>query len=218
MSSIQNQRELLKNQKESKKKKTIITVVAVVLVLAIVLALVYLLPEKRVEGFSLGDPNAPVKVDQFSNYNCIHCINFANEQEADFIKNYVDTGKVYWTYHNYQFVEDDSSPAAEATYCAGEQGAFFDYKKLVYQAASAGYAGKFAEESLINYAKEVNLNLDEFAQCRESDRQIEVMNQGREYGRNNQVQYTPQFLVNGTLSFAADLQATIDSALEAAGN
>ena len=218
MSSIQNQREILKNQKESKQKKTTITIVSVVLVLAIVLALVYFLPKKRVEGFSLGDPNAPVKVDQFSNYNCIHCINFANEQEADFIKNYVDTGKVYWTYHNYQFVEDDSSPAAEATYCAGEQGAFFDYKKLVYQAASAGYAGKFAEESLINYAKEVNLNLDEFAQCRESDRQIEVMHQGREYGRNNQVQYTPQFLVNGTLSFAADLQATIDTALEAAGN
>ena len=143
---------------------------------------------------------------------------FANEQEADFIKNYVDTGKVYWTYHNYQFIEDDSSPAAEATYCAGEQGKFFDYKKLVYQAASAGYAGKFAEESLVNYAKELNLNLDEFAQCRESDRQIEVMDQGREYGRNNEVQYTPQFLVNGTLSFAADLEATIDSALEAAGN
>ena len=218
MSTIQNQRQLLKDQKESKKRKTIITVVSVVLVVAIVLALVYFLPKKRVEGYSMGDPEAPVKVDQFSNFNCIHCINFASEQEADFIKNYVDTGKVYWTYHNYQFVEDDSSPAAEATYCAGEQGKFFDYKKLVYQAASAGYAGKFAEESLINYAKDVNLDLDEFAQCRESDRQIDVMDQGREYGRNNNVQYTPQFLVNGTLSFAADLEATINSALEDAGN
>ncbi len=126
--------------------------------------------------------------------------------------------KVYWTYHNYQFVEDDSSPAAEATYCAGEQGKFFDYKKLVYQAASAGYAGKFAEESLVNYAKELNLNLDEFAQCRESDRQIDVINQGRDYGSSNNIQYTPQFMVNGKLSLATDLQATIDSALKAAGN
>jgi protein-disulfide isomerase len=30
------------------------------------------------DGFSIGDPNAPVKVEQFSDFRCSHCQNFAS--------------------------------------------------------------------------------------------------------------------------------------------
>ena len=211
MSTIQSQRELLKNQKESKKKKTILTIVALVLVVAIVLALVYFLPKKRVEGFSTGNPDAPVKVDQFSNYNCIHCINFANEQEADFIKNYIDTGKVYWTYHNYQFVEDDSSPAAEATYCAAEQNAMWQYKKLLFTYST--YTGAFAEANLIDYAGQLDLDTDKFSACLQSDANLAKLDEIMSYANSLGIDSTPQFSVNGTIVYMDTLDETVDAAL-----
>lgn len=216
MTTLKSQRELLKTQRESQKKKTIITLLSVVGIVAVALVLLYFIPRRKVNGPSVGDPAALVKVEQFSNFTCSHCQTYALESEASFLKDYVDSGKVYLTYYNYQFQEDDSSKAAEATYCAGEQNKFWDYKKLVYQNAS--YAGAFADESLRTYASNVGLNMDEFESCLESDRQVSVIAQGREYGQMQGVNATPTFLVNGKAVYQNELIDAVDAALAAVGN
>ncbi len=216
MTTLKSQRELLKTQRESQKKKTIITLLSVVGIVAVAFVLLYFIPRRKVNGPSVGDPAALVKVEQFSNFTCSHCQTYALESEASFLKDYVDSGKVYLTYYNYQFQEDDSSKAAEATYCAGEQNKFWDYKKLVYQNAS--YAGAFADESLRTYASNVGLNMDEFESCLESDRQVSVIAQGREYGQMQGVNATPTFLVNGKAVYQNELIDAVDAALAAVGN
>lgn len=216
MTSLKNQRELLKAQREKQKKKAITTIFAVVGVIALALVLLYFIPRRKVNGPSVGDPEAPVKVEQFSNFTCSHCRTFALENEESFIKDYVDSGKVYLTYYNYQFQEDDSSKAAEATYCAGEQNKFWEYKKLIYQ--NAGFIGAFADESLRTYANTTGLNTDEFQSCLESDRQVNVIDEGRQYGQMIGVNATPTFAVNGELVYSNELRAAVDAALAAAGN
>ncbi len=216
MTTLKNQRELLKAQRESQKKKTITSILVVVGVVAVALVLLYFLPRREVNGPSVGDPAAFVKVEQFSNFTCSHCQTYALESEADFLKDYVDSGKVYLTYFNYQFQEDDSSKAAEATYCAGEQNKFWDYKKLVYQNAS--YAGAFADESLRTYASNVSLNMNDFESCLQSDRQLSVIEEGRQYAQMKGINATPTFLVNGKLVYQNELRAAVDTALAAAGN
>ncbi|NLC14040.1 MAG: thioredoxin domain-containing protein, partial [Chloroflexi bacterium] len=124
---------------------------------------------------------------------------------------YVDSGKVYLTYYNYQFQEDDSSKAAEATYCAGEQNKFWEYKKLVYQ--NARYTGAFADESLRTYARDVSLNMDDFESCLQSDRQIKVIENGRQYAQMQGIDATPTFLVNGKLVYQNELRDAVDAAL-----
>ncbi len=215
MTSLKNQREVLKAQRGSQKKKNIISVAAVIGVVVIALLLLYFIPRRQVDGPSVGDPNAPVKVEQFSNFTCSYCRSFALESEPDFVKEYVDSGKVYLTYFNYQFQEDDSSKAAEATYCAGEQNKFWDYKKLVYQ--NATFAGAFADESLRNYASNVGLNMAEFEECLESDRQVKVISDGRQYAQMLGVNATPTFSVNGKLVYQNELIAAVDAALAEAG-
>ena len=216
MSTLKKQRELLKTQRESQKKKTIISAIAVVAVVAIALVLLYFVPRREVDGPSAGDPDAPVKVAQFSNFTCSHCRTYTLESEASFMKDYVDSGKVYLTYYNYQFQEDDSSKAAEATYCAGEQNKFWDYKKMVFQ--NVGYAGAFADESLRNYAGDVGLNMTEFESCLESDRQVKVIADGRQYAQMLGVNATPTFAVNGKLYYQNELRAAIDAALAEVNN
>lgn len=211
MTTLKNQREMLKAQRESRKKKTILMVFAVVGVVALALLLLYFVPRRKADGPSLGDPEALVKVEQFSNFTCSHCQTFALESEPGFLKDYVDSGKVHLTYFNYQFQEDDSSKAAEATYCAGEQNKFWEYKKLVYQNAS--YAGAFADESLRTYARNVSLNIDEFESCLQSDRQVKVITDGRQYAQMLGVNATPTFAVNGKLVYQNELREAVDAAL-----
>lgn len=167
-------------------------------------------------GPSVGDPNAPIIVEQFSNFTCSHCRNFALESEADFIKNYVDTGKVYLTYYNFQFSNDESVNGAEAAYCAGEQNSFFEYKKSVY--LNVQFSGAFAENNIQKYARDLDLNMDEFNECLESDRMLEVITQSRDYAQEVGAEYTPMFRVNGQLVFANELNDTIDNLLANAAN
>ena len=131
MAQKNSQRELLKAQREreARKRTTRLLIGAFVLVVAVLL--IYFLPKlldtSKVSGYanqhgrSIGDPNAPVKVVEFSNFGCSHCRTFALEKEEQFVKDYVETGKVYFTYSVFQFNEDLTLKASEAAYCAGEQ-------------------------------------------------------------------------------------------------
>ena len=113
MSGPQSQREKLREKRKQAAKKRIATLVIVLSAVALAIFLIAMLPKLSLDknqlylqdGFSIGDPNAPVKVEEFSDFRCSHCQNFALNYEADFIEKYVDTGKVYLTFHNYAFQE-----------------------------------------------------------------------------------------------------------------
>ena len=216
MTNLQSQRKMLKDQKAKQKKKQVTTFLIVAVVLIVAFSLIYFLPRKKVAGPSMGNPEAPVKVEQFSNYTCSHCQNFALNMEDSFRETYIDTGKVYLTYYNYQFTDDESADAAEATYCAGEQGKFFEFKKQVYM--NLQYPGVFAEDSLNNYAKLVGLNMSKFQECLASDKHVNTVTEARNYAQMQKVQYTPSFMVNGKIVTANELNDAVEAALAESGN
>lgn len=216
MTSLQSQRQMLKEQKAKQKKKQITTFIIAAIVLVVAFSLIYFLPRKKVAGPTLGDPEAPVKVEQFSNYTCSHCQAFALDREDTFRKTYIDTGKVYLTYYNYQFADDESANAAEATYCAGEQGKFFEYKKQVYMNLDS--PGVFSEDSLNSFAEKVGLNISKFQECLVSDRHVKTVTEARNYAQMQRIQYTPSFIVNGKVVLADELNDAIEAALAESGN
>ena len=181
-----------------------------------------MLSVSKVEGYanqsgqSVGDPNAPVKVVEFSNFGCSHCRTFALENEEQLVKDYVDTGKVYFTYNVFQFSEDETMNAAEAAYCAGDQNHLFEMQKLLFQ--NSGFAGAYADSSISSYAKKLGLNMTEFNQCIESDAQLAKIRSDTVNARNLGVTGTPMFDVNGTIVYSTTLIETIEAALAAAGN
>lgn len=216
MTNLKSQRQMLKDQKAQKKKKQITTFIIVAVVLVVAFSLIYFLPRKKVAGPTMGNPDAPVKVEQFSNYTCSHCQTFALDREDTFRKTYIDTGKVYLTYYNYQFADDESANAAEATYCAGEQGKFFEYKKQVYMNLNS--PGVFSEESLNSYAKTVGLNMSNFQECLASDKHVDTVAEARNYAQMQKIQYTPCFVVNGKPVNANELNDAIEAALAESSN
>ncbi|HOE34574.1 MAG: thioredoxin domain-containing protein [Chloroflexi bacterium] len=219
MTGTQTQRDILRQKRKQAANKKTITILAVVGGVALVVFLLVMLPKWTLDtgqlymqdGFSIGDPNAPVKVEQFSDFRCSHCQNFALNYEDDFIKKYVDTGMVYFTFHNYAFLSEDSRDAAEASYCAAEQNAFWQYKKLLYTYST--YAGAFAESNLLDYAKKLKLDTDKFSECLKSDRNLAKLDEIMRYANSLGIDSTPQFSVNGTIVYMNTLNETVDKAL-----
>ena len=75
------------------------------------------------DGRSLGDPNAPVNIDVYEDFQCPACKTYTETTEPQVIENLVATGKVYYTYHHFPFIDDasagrESDQAANASMCA----------------------------------------------------------------------------------------------------
>ena len=53
--------------------------------------------------FSLGSPDAPVKIVEYASYTCPHCAAFHAAVFKDLKKDYIDTGKVHFTLREVYF-------------------------------------------------------------------------------------------------------------------
>ena len=52
---------------------------------------------------TLGNPEAPIKVTEYASFTCPHCANFHSAVFKDLKTNYIDTGKVFFTYREVYF-------------------------------------------------------------------------------------------------------------------
>src|SRR3989344_6219200 len=75
-----------------------------------------------------GDPNAPITIVEFSDFQCPFCERFFTETLPLIEKNYIKTGKVRLVYRDFPLgFHENAEKAAEAAECADEQGKFWEY-------------------------------------------------------------------------------------------
>lgn len=82
----------------------------------------------------LGDPNAPVTVIEYGDYQCPFCARFFTDVEPFIRDEYIKTGKVKMVFRNYAFLGPESVDAAEAAECAKDQGKFWEFHDALYEA------------------------------------------------------------------------------------
>jgi len=80
----------------------------------------------------LGDPNAPITLVEFGDYQCHYCNVFFQSIEKEIIKNYVETGKVKIIFKDYNIIGPDSINASHGAHCANEQELFWEYHDILY--------------------------------------------------------------------------------------
>ena len=88
---------------------------------------------------SMGDPQAPIRVIEYSDFQCPFCARFASDTAAQIQAAYIDTGKVYFQYRDFPLVDIHPGAllAAHAANCAAEQGAFWPMHDQLFQGAAA---------------------------------------------------------------------------------
>lgn len=225
MSAGKSKREVIRQKRKEKKRRRMMTFIVIALAAAATFSAAVILPkfigttpksdrtkQDSRNGFSIGDPDAPVTVVEFSSYLCSHCKSFSENDEKDFIAEYVHTGDVYFTYVNIPSNSDQSLLASEASYCAAEQNLFFEYKDQLY--TYAGNPDAYSQDNLIKYASSAGLDTEAFQDCLASDVYAEAYLQDYQFAASVGLRGTPSFLVNETLVFSSELIPTVESFLE----
>lgn len=164
-------------------------------------------------GLSMGNTAAPIVVEEFSDFQCIACYRFWQNYEEEFITRYVAGGDVLFKYVPFSFLGNESIQAAEAAYCAEEEGKFWDYHDTLFLNWNGENAGNFSDKRLIAFAGSLGLDENNFRTCLNSNRYNDTVLEGLRYGKTVGVNATPTFLVNGKLVYSDALFATLDELL-----
>lgn len=225
--SRSERREMLKRQK---RMQSIGIIILGVLIIAIAVVLInFLQPGLEVadeydyslaSGNAIGDPNAPVKLEVFSSFSCIHCKNFANDTEHQVIDEYVKTGQVYYIYRSFNDPRGAVGIASQAAYCAGDQGKFWEMHDIIFANFSqTGYSVK----ELNNMAELIGLDNDLFNNCLETEKYVDAIYEDVNIGSEAGVGGTPSFTINGVMAIEgnrdfAGMQLAIEAALANANN
>ena len=156
------------------------------------------------DGLSLGDPNAPVTIDVFEDFQCPACRFFTETIEPLVIQNLVATGQARYVYHNYPFLDGngvgsrgESDQAANASMCANEQGKFWDMHHILYANQEGENRGAFSDRRLQAMAESIGLDMDEFNSCFSANEYEDELRTDFELGQDMGVTGTPTVFVNG---------------------
>lgn len=177
-----------------------------------------------------GDPNAPIRMDEFADFQCPYCKRFYEQTESQIMDAYVATGKVYFVFHSYgDFIGAESKAAAEAAYCAGDQGKFWQMHDILFTNQKAENSGDFSNNRLTAFAEKIGLDMNQFRTCFNGGKYDQQTDQDAADGRANNVTATPSFvltytvngqtkteLIEGAVPFS-DFQTKIDAALAEIG-
>ncbi len=163
-------------------------------------------PREQADANHMGNPNAPIQLTEFADFQCPFCERFYTETEGQLEEAYINTGQVYFTYRsagnwvsqNIQQGKTESEDAAQAAYCAGDQNMFWEMHDMLYANAIGEDAGSFTDRRLALIAENTGLDMTQFDECYSSGKyadQVELdFKEGVEAGMNG----TPTFILTYT--------------------
>lgn len=162
---------------------------------------------------SMGDPNAPIKIEEFADFQCPYCERFHKETEPLLKQYYIDTGKVQFVYRSMgNFVSDniargqgtpattESQDAALAAYCAGDQDKFWEMHAYLFGNVLGENAGSFTDKRLAAIAEKAGLNMDQFNSCYSSGKFRDRVQQDAQDGQAANITGTPGFIMTYTVN------------------
>lgn len=149
-------------------------------------------------GYTLGDPSAPVRLIEFSDFGCSYCRKFHQEIWPSLEQEYVETGKVYWKYVPMILgMFPNAEEAAQAGECAAEQGRFREMQDRLFEDQSVWKNSNQPDADLTAMAEDLGLDVPRWTQCVESGARDDRIASGTQISQQAGVRGTPTFFVVG---------------------
>ena len=143
----------------------------------------------------LGSENAPITIVEFGDYQCEACYHWFHNTRADIIDNYIETGKAKLVFVDLPFLGSDSIVAAQATYCAEDQGKYWDYHNTLYNFQEEIDNGWASKDRLVAFAFNLDMNLDEFNDCLDTAKYNKRVKANYDEAVKQGAQGTPTFII-----------------------
>jgi protein-disulfide isomerase len=165
-----------------------------------------------------GNPNAPVVIEEFSDYQCPFCGRFASQTFPSLLANQIADGEAVFVYYDFPLtsIHDYAIPAANAARCAGDEGAaaYWAMHDLLFDHFGE-WANSRANQFFTEYAANIGLDLESFTACLENETHVELVRADLALGQSRGVRSTPSFFLNGQPLIGAQPLNVFDQAITA---
>ncbi len=144
-----------------------------------------------------GNPNAPIMIVEYSDYDCPFCKNF-HETMNRIIEKYGATGKIAWVYRQFPLeqLHPNAPRISEAAYCVAEQGgseAFWKFSDLVF--GSREINSPTDMKKLPEYAAQAGVDRSKFELCLNNGKYTDAVKADVEAALKTGARGTPHSIV-----------------------
>jgi protein-disulfide isomerase len=149
-------------------------------------------------GVTKGNPDAPVTILEFGDYQCPGCGEFARDYKPGVELALIETGRAKFVFQDYPLVaiHPHAFVAARAARCAEDQGMFWEYHDELYRQQARWSPEADPIGTFEGYAEGLGLDTDDFRSCLNSDRHADVVTANLRLAERLGIPRTPTILVN----------------------
>lgn len=174
----------------------------------------------QAEGYLMGNPNAPVQIMEFADFECPACGQFATITEPDVRKRIVETGLASYRFFDFPLTEihKNTLAASNAAACAADQGKFWEMHDQLYmhQPEWSTEATSNPKKFFERYAGQIGLDVGTWSKCYDDEPHLQRIMSNRAEGERRNVRQTPTFVIGtkmipGSLSYDM-IKAYVDTA------
>jgi len=143
----------------------------------------------------LGSDSAPITIIEFGDYQCEQCYKWYHTTKDSIVQNYIETGKANLIFVDLAILGRDSPKAAAATYCAEEQGKYWEYHDLLYTHQEGVNSGWANSERLKAFAFSLELDKELFDSCVDSGKFSKRVQYNTNEAKKQGATGTPTFII-----------------------
>lgn len=174
----------------------------------------------QAEGYLMGNPNAPVQIMEFADFECPACGQFATVTEPDVRKRIVQTGLASYRFFDFPLtdIHQNTLAASNAAACASDQGKFWEMHDQLYehQPEWSSEATSDPKKFFGRYASQIGLDVSTWSKCYDGQRHLPRILSNRAEGERRNIRQTPTFIIGtkmipGALPYDM-IKAYVDSA------
>lgn len=145
-------------------------------------------------AFAMGKADAPVTMVAFVDYECPFCKRFDTQTLPGLKTKYVDTGRLRYVIRDLPLeFHKRALKASEATYCAAEQGKYWELReKLIV------HSDRLDPDALLEHGKAVGVDMAPFRACLDSAKYADGLRKGVDAARALGISGTPTFVIGRT--------------------
>ena len=156
-----------------------------------------------------GNPNAPIKIVEYSDYDCQFCKQFHDTMHL-IMRDYGVTGKVDWVYRQFPIVQlhPNAPKISEAAICVQQLGgteAFWKFSDIVFSSRDSN--DKTNMTRLPEYAEKAGVKRSDFSACFDNSTNKHAVDESVREAKAAGAQGTPY-----TIIIVGDQQAVISGA------
>ncbi len=150
------------------------------------------------QGVTLGDPNAPITVVEFGDYQCPGCGAFALTVKPQIELRLVETGRVNFIFYDNPIpsLHPHAFLAARSARCAEDQGKFWEYHTEVFRNQSSWSTQASPIGMFVDYAEGLGMDGKAFESCVRSDAHADVVTANMRLGYELGVTGTPTVMIS----------------------